>query len=84
MEIAFRPRRWRWGVGLAAAAMVAASVTAVSAPAQAADQSMSVNFAAGSAAPTYRASGWIYGMTEDGANPPDHFFTDVKFRATGW
>ena len=33
--------------------------------------------------PTYRASGWIYGMTENGAGPPDNFFTDVKFRPCG-
>ncbi len=32
------------------------------------------------ATPTYRASGWIYGMTENGTGPADHFFRDVKFR----
>jgi hypothetical protein len=62
--------------GLAAAALVA-----VGAPARANDQGITVNFAAGGGSPTYRASGWIYGMTEDGANPPSHFFTDVRFRA---
>nr|WP_123606988.1 ricin-type beta-trefoil lectin domain protein [Micromonospora sp. Llam0] len=49
-------------------------------PALAADESISVNFAQANGAPTYRASGWIYGMTEDGANPPDSYFRDVKFR----
>ena len=50
-------------VGLLAAA---AAVTAVSSPAQAADESISVNFATTGGTPTYRASGWIYGMTENG------------------
>ena len=50
-------------------------------PAQAADESITVNFAAAGAAPTYRASGWIYGMTENASAPADHFYRDVKFRA---
>ncbi|RCG26609.1 beta-xylosidase [Sphaerisporangium album] len=50
------------------------------APAQAADQSITVNFSAAGGSPTYRASGWIYGMTENASGPADHFFTDVKFR----
>ncbi|MDQ1304351.1 MAG: hypothetical protein QG671_178, partial [Actinomycetota bacterium] len=75
-----RLSRWTWATGLAAVT-AAASVMALSSPAVAADESMSVNFATGSGTPTYRASGWIYGMTEDGTNPPDHFFTDVKFRS---
>ncbi|MFC3994172.1 beta-xylosidase, partial [Actinoplanes siamensis] len=62
--------------GLLAAAIVAGPAT----PARAADESLSVNFSASAGTPTYRASGWIYGMTEDGSGPPDHFFTDVKFR----
>ncbi|RGA02797.1 beta-xylosidase [Microbispora triticiradicis] len=60
--------------------MVAASVLATAGPAQAADESITVNFSVTNGSPTYRASGWIYGMTENGANPPDHFFTDVKYR----
>ncbi len=77
---------WRHGRrrGLAAlfsaAALVAASVVATAAPAQAADESITVNFSVAGGSPTYRASGWIYGMTENGANPPDNYFTDVKFR----
>lgn len=66
---------------LAAATLAALSVLAAPSPARADDQSISVNFAATTAAPTYRASGWIYGMTENGAAPADHFFTDVKYRA---
>ncbi|WP_433317432.1 RICIN domain-containing protein [Micromonospora sp. CA-269861] len=64
-------------VGLLAAA---AAVTVVSSPAQAADESISVNFATTSGAPTYRASGWIYGMTENASGPADHFYRDVKFQ----
>ncbi|WP_245966871.1 RICIN domain-containing protein [Sphaerisporangium album] len=76
-----RPRRRRGLAALlAAGALVAASVMMAAAPAQAADQSITVNFSAAGGSPTYRASGWIYGMTENASGPADHFFTDVKFR----
>ena len=68
-------------VWILAGALAAFAVVAAPSPARADDQSVSVNFAATAAAPTYRASGWIYGMTENGTNPPSNFFTDVKFRA---
>ncbi|GAA0412425.1 RICIN domain-containing protein [Microbispora corallina] len=74
-----RRRRRVLAALLSACALAAASVVAAG-PAQAADQSISVNFSVAGSAPTYRASGWIYGMTENAANPPDHFFTDVKYR----
>ncbi|XVQ89403.1 ricin-type beta-trefoil lectin domain protein [Microbispora siamensis] len=63
-----------------AAALVVASVVATAAPAQAADESITVDFSVAGGSPTYRASGWIYGMTENAAAPPDNYFTDVKFR----
>ncbi|MEV0200426.1 ricin-type beta-trefoil lectin domain protein [Nonomuraea sp. NPDC050691] len=66
---------------LAIGALVAASVVSTAGPAQAADESISVDFSVAGGSPTYRASGWIYGMTENAANPPDRFFTDVKFRS---
>ncbi|MEO3814872.1 ricin-type beta-trefoil lectin domain protein [Sphaerisporangium sp. B11E5] len=76
-----RPRRRRRLITcLAACALVAASVMTAASPAQAADQSISVDFSTGGGSPTYRASGWIYGMTENAAGPPDRFFTDVKYR----
>ncbi|MCA2211715.1 cellulose binding domain-containing protein [Jidongwangia harbinensis] len=76
------PSPSRTGVGrLLIGVLVAAGVLAAPVPALADDQAISVNFAAATTAPTYRASGWIYGMTENGANPPDRFFTDIKFRA---
>ncbi|NUR48459.1 MAG: beta-xylosidase, partial [Hamadaea sp.] len=56
------------------------SIALTGVPAVAADESISVNFSVAGGSPTYRASGWIYGMTENAAGPPDHFFTDVKFR----
>ncbi|MFJ6153470.1 RICIN domain-containing protein [Micromonospora profundi] len=59
---------------------VAATTVAAASPAQAADESMSVNFSTTSGSPTYRASGWIYGMTENASGPPDHFYRDVKFQ----
>ncbi|MBN1173326.1 MAG: beta-xylosidase, partial [Micromonosporaceae bacterium] len=74
-----RCRRLAAGVGVCGA-LAAAVVVSLAAPAQAADESLTVNFSVASGTPTYRASGWIYGMTEDGSGPPDHFLTDVKFR----
>ncbi|MFC4592269.1 ricin-type beta-trefoil lectin domain protein [Sphaerisporangium corydalis] len=65
---------------VAVCALAAASLVTAAAPAQAADQSITVDFSAGGGTPAYRASGWIYGMTENASGPPDHFFTDVKFR----
>jgi len=63
------------------AVLAAAAAATVATPAHAADESISVNFAVAGGSPTYRASGWIYGMTEDGSGPADHFYRDVKFRA---
>jgi hypothetical protein len=68
-------------VAIVAGGLAALGAFAAASPARADDQSLSVNFAATAAAPTYRASGWIYGMTENGAAPPDHFFTDIKYQA---
>src|SRR6266540_3815531 len=84
METSPDRRGRRFTVHLTVAALIAASLTAITialAPAaQAADQSIAVDFSAGGGSPTYRASGWIYGMTEDASNPPDNYFRDVKFR----
>ncbi|KAB1948561.1 RICIN domain-containing protein [Micromonospora sp. ALFpr18c] len=61
--------------------LAAASAVTVAAPAaRAADESISVNFSTTSGTPTYRASGWIYGMTENASGPADHFYRDVKFQ----
>ncbi|GAA1029136.1 RICIN domain-containing protein [Virgisporangium ochraceum] len=63
------------------AVVLSAMLVAVgSRPASAADESISVDFSVTTGVPTYRASGWIYGMTENGASPPDRYFTDVRFR----
>jgi hypothetical protein len=48
-------------------------------PSQAADTSVAVDFSTAGGAPTYRASGMIYGLTVDGSQPPDHFFKDIKW-----
>ncbi|EEP72961.1 hypothetical protein MCAG_03288 [Micromonospora sp. ATCC 39149] len=66
---------------LLAGALAAAGLLVAPTVAHADNQSLSVNFAATTTAPTYRASGWIYGMTENGTAPPDHFFTDIKYQA---
>jgi hypothetical protein len=65
---------------LLATLAVAATLLTNAAPARAADESITVNFSVAGGSPTYRASGWIYGMTENAAAPVDHFYRDVKFR----
>jgi hypothetical protein len=75
----------RWDRRLAAyltiGLLIAASLIAsASRPARAADEAIAVDFAVTGGTPTYRASGWIYGMTEDASGPPDHFYQDVKFQ----
>ncbi|RSM65586.1 beta-xylosidase [Actinoplanes sp. ATCC 53533] len=82
MDIARRghPVRRLLAAILAAAMVTGSALLTGVQPAYAADESISVNFSTAAGAPTYRASGWIYGMTENGTNPPDQFFTDVKFR----
>jgi hypothetical protein len=75
-------RRWfRGRVVAASVALVTGLVVIGARPALAADESVSVDFSVANAAPTYRASGWIYGMTENGTNPPDNYYRDVKFQA---
>jgi hypothetical protein len=65
---------------LAAGMLAAAALITNAPPAQAADEAITVNFSVAGGSPTYRASGWIYGMTENGSAPADHFYRDVKFR----
>ncbi|MFF7163790.1 RICIN domain-containing protein [Streptomyces sp. NPDC008086] len=47
---------------------------------QAADTTVSVDFGSVGGAPTYRASGTIYGMSEDGSLPQEHFYKDIKWK----
>jgi hypothetical protein len=68
------------GRGVVALLAITASLLAPGLPAQAADESISVDFSVAGGSPTYRASGWIYGMTEDASGPADNFYRDVKFR----
>lgn len=70
-------RRAASTVAVLLAALAANLVSA--APSQAADTSVAVDFSAAGGAPTYRASGMIYGLTPDGSQPPDHFFKDIKW-----
>jgi hypothetical protein len=46
---------------------------------RAADTAVTVDFATAGGAPSYHASGMIYGMTPDGSLPQDHFFKDIKW-----
>jgi hypothetical protein len=81
MPRAIDRRDRRLAAYLAIGLLIAASLIASAPPpAQAADESITVDFAVTGGTPTYRASGWIYGMTEDASGPPDHFYEDVNFR----
>jgi hypothetical protein len=55
-------------------------VVGTGSPAHAADEAITVNLSVAGGSPTYRASGWIYGMTENASGPADHFYRDVRFR----
>ncbi|MBE1879034.1 RICIN domain-containing protein [Myceligenerans pegani] len=66
----------------AVAPLAIAAVGLALAPGQAAvaaDETVSVDFAVSGGSPQHLASGTIYGMTEDGTLPQDHFYTDI-----GW
>ncbi|WP_416979725.1 RICIN domain-containing protein [Streptomyces sp. T028] len=73
-------RTGRRAVSSGAVLMAALASTLVpAAPSQAADTSVTVDFATAGGAPTYHASGMIYGMTPNGSLPQDHFFKDIKW-----
>ncbi|MEO3752503.1 beta-xylosidase [Streptomyces sp. B6B3] len=81
----FRRKRRLRRLGSALAATLAAATAALLVPAgsgsaQTLDDSVTVDFATDLGAPQHRASGILYGITEDGANPPDEFFTGIDFR----
>ncbi|TDC11209.1 beta-xylosidase, partial [Streptomyces sp. 8K308] len=75
-----RGRRLGLTTLLATCTLVLTSLVSLATPAQAADESIAVDFSVSSGSPTYRASGWIYGMAENASGPADHFFRDVNFR----
>ena len=43
-----------------------------------ADDAVTVDLGALAGAPTYRASGFIYGISQDGSQPPNAMLTDIK------
>lgn len=81
MDISRERARRGLAAFLLTAALTGASAVALAEPAHAADESIAVDFSAGGGTPTYRASGWIYGMTETASAPADHFYRDVRFQA---
>jgi hypothetical protein len=74
------PHRRRLTVPLAALAtgILAAGILPAT-TAHASDTSVTVAFATSGGAPSYHASGTIYGMTPNGSLPQDHFYTDTKW-----
>src|SRR4051795_13039510 len=59
-------------------ALVLTLIPAQAAHAAAVD-TVAVDFSTANGTPVHRGSGTIYGMTEDGSLPQDHFYTDI-----GW
>ncbi len=53
---------------------------AAPAPALAANEAVTVNFALNGGTPTYRATGWIYGLSQDASQPPQNLLADIKVR----
>src|SRR5687768_6410864 len=47
-------------------------------PVSAANETVSVNFAQNGGTPTYRASGFIYGLSADASLPPQNLVSDIK------
>ncbi len=45
-----------------------------------AKDSITLDMAVASGAPSYRASGFIYGISQDGSQPPDATLTDIKVK----
>ena len=43
-----------------------------------ADDTVTIDFGTVAGAPTYRASGFIYGISQDGSQPPNATLTDIK------
>ncbi|MQY37291.1 hypothetical protein SRB17_52950 [Streptomyces sp. RB17] len=73
-------RAGRRTVSSVAVLMAALASTLVpAARSQAADTTVTVDFATAGGAPAHHASGTIYGMTPDGSLPQDHFFKDIKW-----
>ncbi|GHA74441.1 MULTISPECIES: RICIN domain-containing protein [Streptomyces] len=76
---ASRTRRRAVACGAVLLAALAATLLPA-ASSQASDTTVTVDFSASRGAPTYRASGTIYGMTEDGSLPQEHFYKDIKWK----
>jgi hypothetical protein len=71
-----RPRLAVW-LGAALAVLVQLSIVA---RAFAANETVSVNFASSGGTPTYRASGFIYGLSADASQPPQNLLSDIKVK----
>src|SRR5579884_2517201 len=50
-------------------------------PPPSARDSVTVDMASAQGAPTYRASGFIYGIAQDGSQPPNATLSDIKIQA---
>jgi hypothetical protein len=66
-------------VTAAAAALTVAATLLPAGQSHAADTSVTVDFAVSGGAPEHLASGTLYGLSPDGTQPPDEFYTEI-----GW
>src|SRR6266545_160786 len=73
-----RSRSWP-ATGLFAIIALLVQLGAVT-PASAADETVSINFALNGGTPTYRATGFIYGLSQDASQPPQNLLSDIKVK----
>ncbi len=74
-----RLRRSRLTLGMFTAVALAVQLGAL-VPALAANETVTVNFALNGGTPTYRATGFIYGLSQDASQPPQNLLSDIKVK----
>lgn len=74
-----RPSRFWLAVSLVTLVALFTQVGGVT-PVYAANETVTVNFALSGGTPTYRASGFIYGLSADASSPPQTYVSQIKTR----
>ncbi len=74
----YQVHRWLWLVVSILAALVFFARSGAVPDTYAQSATVTVDFATQLGTPTYRASGWIYGLSEDGSQPPQNFLSDIN------
>jgi len=68
------------GVGIIAAALCSWAISPALAALGAANETVTVNFALNGGAPSYRASGFIYGLSQNATTPAQTLLSQIKVR----